>query len=308
MGLISPISNTLPIEVRDNPITISFEQVDLRDALKKLFKVVNVSYSVEPSLQGKISVDLKGVPFDKALQRVLDQVKGTFTVEAGIYMIVSTDLKSSDEFLGITRVVLPDFQPGHYSESYVIQNKALYLPSQRTMGSTYDLLAETVRVAGYPTKTLYSYGKDGFAFVLPVELIRKDGQPVADRRDHSHLGNGWIYQGQVANQWQPLSSPANSSFRAIVLIITPSSIRPDGPVISANWNLPVLDATLPESVRLQKWTTDPTLTVLIYEYKAEGGNAKTRSLKAILLKPRESKISAKEHILGSRLWTSKQLK
>ena len=68
--------------------SLELEQADVREALRALFKNVNVSYSIAPEVQGPITVSLKNVTFETALQNVLRQVDATYRIEAGVYEIV----------------------------------------------------------------------------------------------------------------------------------------------------------------------------------------------------------------------------
>jgi len=51
--------------------SLELEQADVREALRALFKNVNVSYSIAPEVQGPVTVSLKNVTFEAALQNVL---------------------------------------------------------------------------------------------------------------------------------------------------------------------------------------------------------------------------------------------
>src|SRR5580693_10046632 len=68
--------------------SLELEQADVREALRALFKNVNVSYSIAPEVQGPVTVSLKNVTFETALQNVLRQVDATYRIEAGVYEIV----------------------------------------------------------------------------------------------------------------------------------------------------------------------------------------------------------------------------
>jgi type II secretory pathway component GspD/PulD (secretin) len=68
--------------------SLELDQADVREALRALFKNVNVSYSIAPEVQGSVTVSLKNVSFDLALQNVLRQVDATYRVEGGVYEIV----------------------------------------------------------------------------------------------------------------------------------------------------------------------------------------------------------------------------
>jgi hypothetical protein len=309
MGLLSQGGNPPVVDVRDKLITITFDQIDVRDALKQLFQSVDKPYIVEPTVQGKISVLLKDHPLEQTIKMVLDQVNATYTVENGVYVCVLKKTRPLDATTPYKRwVVLPDFKPGQYSTSYSVPNKPLFMSPHQTMGGTFDLLAESVKVAGYTSKTLFSYGKNGFAIVLPPELIGKDGHRVDSHRLPRDLGNRWLLEGKVADEWRAAGGRANSTYRIITLLVTADPILSDGLSSKANWNLSSINPTLPESVRSQKWTSAPTLTVLVYEYRNAGDSSKAEGSTFILLKTGESKISAVDHVVASGLWTAEQLK
>ncbi|MBI5706436.1 MAG: hypothetical protein HZC36_05545 [Armatimonadetes bacterium] len=71
---------------------MELEQADVREALKILFKQVgDVSYSIDPAVQGTVTVSLKKVPFETALQHILKQVDATYRREGPIYTIIKRE-------------------------------------------------------------------------------------------------------------------------------------------------------------------------------------------------------------------------
>jgi len=68
--------------------SLELEQADVREALRALFKNVNVSYSIAPEVQGPVTVSLKSITFETALQNILRQVDATYRIEAGVYEII----------------------------------------------------------------------------------------------------------------------------------------------------------------------------------------------------------------------------
>jgi hypothetical protein len=72
-------------------ISLDMEQVDVREALRALFKSMNLSYAVAPEVQGLVTVNLHNVPLETALQNVLKQVKATYRVVGGVYEIVNRE-------------------------------------------------------------------------------------------------------------------------------------------------------------------------------------------------------------------------
>jgi hypothetical protein len=67
---------------------VQFDNSDVRDALKVLFRSVGVSYSVAPEVQGFVTANLKEVAFEAALRNLLNQVDSTYRIEGGIYTII----------------------------------------------------------------------------------------------------------------------------------------------------------------------------------------------------------------------------
>lgn len=74
---------------RDKVIgSLELQEADVRDALRVLFKNVEVSYTVSTDVQGTVTVSLKGQTFETVLQAILKQVNATYRVEGGIYNII----------------------------------------------------------------------------------------------------------------------------------------------------------------------------------------------------------------------------
>lgn len=72
--------------------SLELDAADVREALKILFRSVNVSYSIAPDVQGLITVSLRNVPFDTALRNILGQVDSTWRVEGGVYQIIRREI------------------------------------------------------------------------------------------------------------------------------------------------------------------------------------------------------------------------
>jgi type II secretory pathway component GspD/PulD (secretin) len=82
----------------DKKVSLELEQVDVREALRALFKSTGFSYSIAPEVQGLVTVNLHEVAFPTALQNILKQVSATYRVEAGVYQVVNREdpIKSPD--------------------------------------------------------------------------------------------------------------------------------------------------------------------------------------------------------------------
>lgn len=71
--------------------TLDLQDVDIRDAIRALFKNVNANYVVQPEVQGTVTITLKNIKFDVALRNILDQVKATYRIEGGMYTILKRE-------------------------------------------------------------------------------------------------------------------------------------------------------------------------------------------------------------------------
>ncbi len=79
----------------DQPVSISLDQADIRDALRALFRMVGLNYVVNSDVVGTVTVSLNGVPFTTALRNLLNQVDATYRIEAGVYQIVRKEVAAT---------------------------------------------------------------------------------------------------------------------------------------------------------------------------------------------------------------------
>ncbi|MCS6918686.1 MAG: hypothetical protein NZM28_02855 [Fimbriimonadales bacterium] len=68
-------------------VTVKYEQADVRFVLKQLFDSVGVSYTLDPQVQGTVTVSLTDVPFTVALDNILRPLNLTYRVESGVYFV-----------------------------------------------------------------------------------------------------------------------------------------------------------------------------------------------------------------------------
>jgi hypothetical protein len=85
-------------EVLNKKVTLNLENADIRYALKLLFQSVGVNYTLDPTVQGQVTVSLTDVPFSVALGSVLKSVQTvqplTYRVESGVYNIAPKILET----------------------------------------------------------------------------------------------------------------------------------------------------------------------------------------------------------------------
>ena len=68
-------------------VTVKYDQADVRFVLKQLFDSVGVSYTLDPNVQGTVTVSLTDVPFTVALDNILRPLNLTYRVESGVYFV-----------------------------------------------------------------------------------------------------------------------------------------------------------------------------------------------------------------------------
>ena len=71
----------------EKPVNLRFRDAPIRSVLEALFQGSGLSYILDPSIQGLITVNLVDVPFTTALQTVLKTSGLTVNKEGGVYMI-----------------------------------------------------------------------------------------------------------------------------------------------------------------------------------------------------------------------------
>ena len=71
----------------DKVVTLKQDRGDIRDALRALFRNVNVNYSIAPEVQGTISCDMTG-PFQIVLMRLVASVRSYYRIESGVFQIL----------------------------------------------------------------------------------------------------------------------------------------------------------------------------------------------------------------------------
>ncbi len=112
------------------PNNFDFDKVEVREALRQIFKSVNVSYSISPQVQGTITVSLHNVTFETALQNILRQIDATYRIEAGVYEILPKVITVEPEPKDRALFATPpggDFamvQDGNYL--YIVREDQLY--------------------------------------------------------------------------------------------------------------------------------------------------------------------------------------
>lgn len=70
-------------------VSVSFNRTPIQTAINSLFTQVGLNYSLDPSVQGSVTADLRDVPFQAALHAILNanQPRLTYQIHDGVYQI-----------------------------------------------------------------------------------------------------------------------------------------------------------------------------------------------------------------------------
>jgi hypothetical protein len=89
VGTMSGVANAQNLDYMNKIVpSLDYQQADVREAIRALFRTVNASYTIAPDVQGTITVSLKGVTFESALQNLTRQVDATYHIEGGVVNII----------------------------------------------------------------------------------------------------------------------------------------------------------------------------------------------------------------------------
>ncbi|MBS1706689.1 MAG: hypothetical protein JST40_12515 [Armatimonadetes bacterium] len=92
----APIHSYAQVDPRNKIIDVlEFQDADVRDVLKQLFKVVDVPYSISSDVQGTVTISLKKVPFETALRNICSQVGATYRLQGSLYEIIMKPAEGS---------------------------------------------------------------------------------------------------------------------------------------------------------------------------------------------------------------------
>lgn len=97
VGMVAgaPLRAMAQDDVRDKIIpTLEVDQMDIRDALRMIFKDVGASYSLSSDVVGSVTASLTNVSFETALRNLLNQVGATYRTEGTVYVIFNKPVET----------------------------------------------------------------------------------------------------------------------------------------------------------------------------------------------------------------------
>jgi hypothetical protein len=78
-------------------LSAEYQNSDLREVLKTLFREVGASYSISADVQGAVTLVMKDQKFELVLQNVLAQVGATYRYEGGTFVIIKREVITTGE-------------------------------------------------------------------------------------------------------------------------------------------------------------------------------------------------------------------
>ena len=287
-------------------ITPNWEGVnfDFRTTVTELLKQLDVKFWLSPGVDGQITGSFKQAKLSTVLEKFCIQVGGGFQQIGDTVRIYGRgDFDHYDQNHNYY-----NFAACTPSSQVTITRPELFLSPKQTKGGTFDMLTEAVHLAGYKSLDLMSSGNTGFAIALPFETIDANGAWIETRQrgrpskmDRFHFKLSYLPRLGTSRLSELFASAIDNEdmdYRMIVLVATTDfEISPPQPL-----NRVESDMTLSKNFRYQKWAKPPTLTAYVYEFRRPPGQPL-----GVLVKPGQSKISARQHLILAGLWTEKEL-
>lgn len=275
----------------------SVSNVPVREALEKLSKISPFRYWIQPDLDGKVTFACKGKKFELVLQGILVQANLTYRYEYGRFVLVPRTPMIGDPGY----VEFPRIKPAGYTSRYTFTNNRLFLTPKKSILGTVELLKEAVYRKEFYDFQFWAYGKEGFAMLLPFEEIDTKGNPTP-KEFPQHFSMPYLKTFGFENLTKLFTQHYRAEghdYRAILLTV---DVEPLNEAVG-NHSKPregYTGGTL--DLSYEQWSKEPEINAFVYEFRR-----KPDQLVGELIKEGGSKISAKQHLLLSGLWTEEEL-
>jgi hypothetical protein len=196
-------------------ITLSAEQVDIRHCLQLIFDQVGHNYSIDPAVQGTVTLRVRDVPFETVLRLVLSQVRATYRVLGGVYEIVPRETPSAPPEEPIVEAVLEE-ESGNVLVGYPVYHADPWLILMLLQGQlpTQPEYSTTRALPGFGGYGGYG-GFGGFQGGFPGGFSQGYGQGFGYGQGLGYgygqgfgLGSGWgLNPGYGQGQGRGLGGP-----------------------------------------------------------------------------------------------------
>ncbi len=279
--------------------SIEIENAEVREVLSHLFKNLLVKHWVDLDLEGNVTLSMKNVPYSMVLDNVLAQVGGEYAIEKGVYVIRKK--RFSPIYEGMPLLGGDNFLTGAFTSTYVLVNPALFKSPLNTKGGTYDLLLEAIRAVKFKDWHVRTFGRGGFALVMPFESINANGRPTNRNRRFQYNPSFWrtVDFQKIGAYFAHEFDPPLDNQRVIVLAAEPFPSLTSGP---ESLVLDVQRKDLSERARREKWEVGVKVSAFVYEF-TDGMNGSPAKLL-----PSGKGLPARTHLIGAGLWSGSMLR
>jgi peptidoglycan-associated lipoprotein len=200
-----------------------------------------------------------------------------------------------------TAPVFPLHPPQWTSRSEILRSLVIST-GDTVLGDIFRSLKDTLSKTGNEW-SICAVADDGFGIVFRRENIKEDGHPEDGR-------NRWdsdthFPPKNISEYLRRLLTPQRTHCRVLVLLITPREITSLEKHLSVDQAQSLFDsgsATLWPELQAARVTHSTHCEALIYEYEARSEEAEV-----IPVDSSRSGLTALQHVVGSGLWTMKEL-
>jgi len=198
------ISSLLPIDARaNNLVNATFVDTEIRQAIYDISGQTGVIVIPDSTVEGFVTLELKGVPFERALDMLLSQGGYVYSRRDGYYLVGSPDIKNvifnniSKTFFYKPEYVTADVIKGKLGDSFspfVKANSSLNLLSITAPASMMDSIVKKIRDADIPGKSIFVdvlYVKESYGEIN--KIIPEDWKLEWDLKGETEGTTGELY-------------------------------------------------------------------------------------------------------------------
>ena len=198
------ISSLLPIDARaNNLVNATFVDTEIRQAIYDISGQTGVIVIPDSTVEGFVTLELKGVPFERALDMLLSQGGYVYSRRDGYYLVGSPDIKNvifnniSKTFFYKPEYVTADVIKGKLGDSFspfVKANSSLNLLSITAPASMMDSIVKKMRDADIPGKSIFVdvlYVKESYGEIN--KIIPEDWKLEWDLKGETEGTTGELY-------------------------------------------------------------------------------------------------------------------
>jgi hypothetical protein len=177
--------------------------------------------------------------------------------------------------------------------------------SQGFLGAVFDGLRTALGRAEITDWSVYGIGDDGFAIAARMESIRDDGRPIPSPNRWSVEPTPNTVTFSLAEILRRAFNASPGRYRITVLAFTPRPITADAPADETTTRrLPEGGAgQLPPSLRSVPAPSARDVEALIYEFFRA---SPVENLQ--IVSTENSRLTAKQHLVGAGLWAENDLR